>query len=189
MHQRRAILACLVAALATACSQIPTTPAPVVSVEGRERSGVPEIYRPIYEGGIGLDEIGPVRASLPYDSISLERTRCLGTCPIYTFTVHRSGAAELNAVEFLPTVGKYVGEVDIFSYGRLCYLLDHSGFETFRDRYEAPWTDAPTSIVTAVRKSGVKRVADYGSVGPIELWAIQEALDSVRTRIKWRPAS
>lgn len=92
------------------------------------------------------------------------------------------------AVRDLPALGHFVGEVDIFTYGRLCYLIDHSQFKSFKDWYEAGWTDDSTCIVTAVSGATQKRVSEYGAVGPIELWGIQQTIDSLRLGIEWKAA-
>lgn len=61
------------------------------------------------------------------------------------------------------------------------------GFDQLPPRYVAGWTDSPTFMVTAVSGSIAKSVSDYAGVGPIELWAVQEAIDSVAQRISWKP--
>src|SRR5437867_4632113 len=93
-------------ALSTRCSRLPTAPSRVDAPQQRQVENVPRIYEPLYGGGIGLDEIEPFRASLPYDSISLERTGCYGTCPVYTMTLYRSGKAELNAEKYIPSTAQ-----------------------------------------------------------------------------------
>lgn len=151
--------------------------------------GVPSIYWALFHGGITEDEIADFRAKLPYESITLERTPCFGTCPVYTVTLHRSGKAELHAVRNLPKTGNFVGELDALSFGRLCYVLDHYRFKDFKDRYlpAMAWTDDTTCIVTARKGTkDVKKVSDYGTVGPIELWTIQQLIDGFRERIEWK---
>jgi hypothetical protein len=43
-------------------------------------------------------------------------------------------------------------------------------------------------VVTVAREGSSKRVLEYGNVGPIELWAIQQAIDGIRSKIRWREA-
>ncbi len=152
--------------------------------------GVPAIYWSLYRGGLTEDEKGDFRAKLPYESIVLERTPCYGSCPVFTVTLHRSGKAELHVVRNLPKTGDFVGEIDALSFGRLCYALDQFHFQDFKDRYqpELMWTDDTTCIVTAhLGGDKVKKVSEYGSVGPIELWTIQQLIDGLRERIQWKP--
>jgi len=76
--------------------------------------------------------------------------------------------------------------VSIFDYGKLCYLLKQLRFDSLAPRYVANWTDSPTFIVTAVAAGTSTRVSDYSGIGPIELWAIQQTIDSVAQGIRWK---
>jgi hypothetical protein len=57
----------------------------------------------------------------------------------------------------------------------------------FAKLYAAPWTDDETVTITiTTRRGGAKTVADYGLFGPPEIWALQETIDAVVSRIAWR---
>ena len=159
----------------------------LLSSESARMAAVPDRYKPLFEPGLGDDEGAALRANLPYSSISLTRSPCFGTCPVYAVTFHRSGKAELDAVEFLPRKGKFTGEVDLTTYGRLCYVIEQSRFKELRSHYSSSWTDQSTCVVTVAEGDRRIEVSDYGAVGPIELWAIQELIDSVRSGIDWKP--
>jgi hypothetical protein len=151
-------------------------------------SNVPTTYKPLYSGGLTEEDAKTLRGSLPYDSINIRRTPCFGTCPVYELVLHRDGSAELNAQAHLPRLGKFIGEVRIHTYGRLCYLIESSRFHEMSSSYRANWTDSSTCIVTVTSGTTVKAVSDYGGVGPIQLWAIQELLDAVKAEIEWKAA-
>ncbi len=151
-------------------------------------SNVPAIYKPFFSGGFSQDDAKTIRSRLPFESISIRRTGCFGTCPVYEMVLHRDGRAELSAQDHLPKLGRFVGEVRLGTYGRLCYLIENSRFNEMNSNYRANWTDASTCIVTVTAGGTTKAVSDYGKVGPIELWAIQELLDATKTEIEWKPA-
>ena len=92
-----------------------------------------------------------------------------------------------NYTRLFPESGDFTGRVDIWSYGRLCYLLSKSQFSGLSDRYAAAWTDDRTFTVTATASGNTKTVSEYGGVGPIELWGIQEAIDSIAQGVNWTP--
>ena len=171
---------------------------------------VPAEFRFLYEGSIRSGQLLATWAALPYDRIILERSRCMVPCPAYKVTLHRGapsgqgetyedrfGLAELSAivpvannryVEFFPErSGEFVGKVDIWTYARLSYLLRKMDFERMSGRYAANRTDQRTITVTAASNANTKTAAEYGAVGPIELWSIQEAIDSVAKGIVWTP--
>lgn len=150
-------------------------------------SNVPPSYKPFYTGRVTEEEVKSVRDRLPFDSISISRTGCLGSCPAYEMVLYRDGSAKLNAQAYLPKIGKFVGEVRLNTYGRLCYLIESSHFSKMNSNYNAEWTCDSTCIVTVKSGKTVKTVSDYGQVGPIQLWAIQELLDSVKDNIEWTP--
>ena len=105
-------------------------------------------------------------------------------------SLFRNGRAELHAEEWRGNTwhgkkGDYSGEVDIFDYGKLCYLLQQNRFDAMPGLYGGNWTDAPTTIVTATKKGATKTVSDYSHIGPIELWSIQQAIDAIAEDIRW----
>jgi hypothetical protein len=154
-----------------------------------ETSNIPAIYKPLYQGGLTDENVKALQDSLPYDSITIFRTGCFGSCPVYQMILHRDGRAELNAKAYLPRLGKFTGEVDIHTYGKLCYLLESSHFSKMSSEYRANWTDDSTCFVTTTNKTEVKTISDYGEVGPIQLWAIQEILDHAKDQIEWKFAN
>jgi hypothetical protein len=149
---------------------------------------VPENYKPFYNHSIRTDEdIEAFRARLPFDSISLTRTECYGTCPVYDVVLHRDGTAEFNAKEHLPKLGKFTGQIGLGIYARLCYLIESSRFDDLKPAYRGGWSDDTTCFVTVTKGNTKKAVSDYGTVGPIELWAIQEIIDRIKDRADWKP--
>lgn len=158
-------------------------------------SEVPEIYQPLFNGGRrpngshfeSREEMEEWFSHLPYESITLERSPCYGTCPVYRVSLHRDGRAEFEAIKYMPTSGKFTSKVEVYEYGRLCYLLDQLHFMSLDPAYEADWTDDATYTITTTGKDRKKVVKEYGSVGPIELWAMQQAIDSIRQKLEWKP--
>jgi hypothetical protein len=144
----------------------------------------PELYAPVFDRLAVVD-----RSTFPYSTISLERTFCLGHCPTYKVVYQRDGTARLSVVadcELEP--GEYVGVIHARDYGRICCALDDIPFDAFESRYAGLWSDDATCIISATRNGSDSSVSDYGAVGPIELWMLQEAIDAVTRRLKWQKA-
>lgn len=146
---------------------------------------VPEEFKPLYDMGTPSGGEAVVWAGFPYDSISLERTPCFGGCPVYRLTLSRGGQAELHSSNWRQWQGDYAGKVSVFAYGRLCYVMKEFQFERLAPRYIASWTDASTTIVTAVAGNVTTRVSEYSAIGPIRLWAVQQAIDAVAQDVNW----
>lgn len=157
-----------------------------------ESGGSP--YDFLRQGGVSTDDLPATWGALPYASFSLSRGGCYGTCPIDTVTFTRgsgvgNGSAEYEGQAYVEREGSFVGEIDLFDYGRLCELFDALGFERLEPNYAANWTDDETVVVSATVDSETYRVEDYGHQGPPELVALQLALEAITERIDWEPAS
>lgn len=146
---------------------------------------------------------------LPYDSISLERGStggCVGACPITTVTLYRAtfsgvhtaggelrGRAERRIVEgvadALQTRATRIseGSFRIYDFANLSYLLHELGFVDLPNEYACRSCPADRAFATLTVVAGgtAKAVTDFNLERPVELWAIQQALDSVSTRIQW----
>jgi hypothetical protein len=191
---KRFVLLVFLAFLLTGCAQkeekqeIKLTAFTVATATNKpEFSDVPERYRPFYYGMPDIKDFEKAKADLPFDSITLERTGCLGRCPVYKVTFFRSGTARLEANGFMPLEGNFEGRVSIYTFARLCFAIEKLGFASFKTNYPAQWTDGPTCIVTVFTKTGSKSVSDDSGIVPIELWTIQNVLDHVREEVEWKP--
>jgi len=150
-------------------------------------SNVPAVYKPLYLGNLPADRVEAFRASLPYETISLERTTNAATGPIYRVTFHRSGQAEF--VVFQPKPSQATGQIDLPTFARLCYALDTGDFKDFRDKYRAdPLENRACTVIVSKGKSG-KIVVDYGTIGPIQLWTIEQLIDGTRAQTAWKLVS
>ena len=126
---------------------------------------------------------------LPYRTIELERTPCLGRCPVYHLTLHRHGHAHFVGQANVERLGTFAGEFMVNDFGKLCYLIEVLKVEELRARHRARGTDRASTIVRLIGADGTDKVIeDYGNAGPIELWALQLAVDGVGSRVRWRPA-
>ena len=157
---------------------------------GNAPPGVPSEYSFLYNGGIGSSDVAATWAGLPYDSIELERTGCLGTCPAYKVTLRKGGSSTYEGVAFAERQGAWLGDIDIWAYGRLCYLIDELRFRELSPSYEASWTDAETVRLTVVPSGRATplTVSEYGGIGPARLWALQLAVEATAEGVKWTKA-
>lgn len=216
---RAGMPACIAASLVLALS-IAAVPAaqeivvvrPDVPLPPMPWEGVPQEFQFLFRGGVVSGGLKAAWAGLPFDSISLERTSCYGTCPAYTVTFFRGssegngetyqdrfGRAELRATRvggaddqygrrFPDAVGEFTGWIDLWTFGRLSYLIQRSDFALLRDRYPIPpymVTDAPGSILSVVGRETAKTVVVVADLGPIEVWSIQQAIDSAAKSVNW----
>jgi hypothetical protein len=154
-----------------------------------ENSAWSEPYTFIHESaGVSIGQYEQALQALPFERIELERTGCFGFCPIYTVTLFRDGKAGYHGEAFVKNTGDFTGSIHISAFGRLCYLLERLGFWELEPEYNAPWTCSPTAYLRVWRAGEADPIVvkDYGEYGPIDLWALQQAVDAVADRIEWK---
>jgi len=72
-----------------------------------------------------------------------------------------------------------------YGFPALAELIYRSGFFNLKDKYEAPYTDLDTSIVSVVRNGERKTVINYGREAPIEVWGIEKTIEALVEDIQW----
>lgn len=120
--------------------------------------------------------------------VSLERGACYGTCPVYKVTLKRDGTAIYEGKRFVERQGTYTG--NIYSFDRLAQFIEAEGYFKLKDDYSINVTDLSTTTTSVVRAGGQRKtISDYAGAGPIELWAIETAIDGVVAHTKWQKVS
>jgi len=99
----------------------------------------------------------------------------------------RTVAADMTLQPPAARISELEGSVRIYEFANLSYLLHRAGFLQLPDRYDCSScpADRPYVILSVADSGKTKTVTDYGEGRPVELWAIQQALDSVSKSIQW----
>jgi uncharacterized protein DUF6438 len=124
--------------------------------------------------------------------IVLERTRCFGTCPVYTLTLNSSGVVEFVGTDHVKAKGPQTGKISAQSFARLVKKIEEIDFFNLRDRYDgknpdgtgSTVTDLPTRKTTVVRGDQTKTVEDYFR-GPPGLLELELLIDELAKSEKW----
>src|SRR5436305_10435231 len=91
------------------------------------------------------------------DSITLERTWCNGTCPIYTVTVRRDGTVTYDGEEYVKVRGHRSRRISSEQFQQLVREIQRIGFFKLKDEYTSKEhpdgsfetvTDLPSAITT-----------------------------------------
>jgi hypothetical protein len=126
--------------------------------------------------------------------VTLERTACFGSCPVYRISVFPSGAVLYEGRAHVGHLGKATGQVPAETVNALLSELDRAGFFSFADRYAAAEprcgryaTDLPTAITTVRLGGRMKRIEhDYGcGAAPGALRVLERRIDEVLNSGKW----
>ena len=144
-------------------------------------------YPYLLEPGIPVEDYRQIVSSLPYSAILMERTECYGACPAYKLWLSRAGQARYEGGSHVKLIGVYTGAVHFTYFAHLCNAMERLNFKGMDDEYMADWTDVASTTITLFGDGTnvVKKVHEYGGVGPIELWTLQQSIDAVGTKIEW----
>ena len=93
--------------------------------------------------------------------ISLERTPCYGTCPIYKMKIFSDGSAFYHGERFVEKIGNYEFSVRKETVNYILKKADEIGFFELEDKYTANITDLPKTITFIKDGENKKRVVNY----------------------------
>lgn len=126
--------------------------------------------------------------------ITLERTPCFGTCPVFRLSIWKDGRVEFDGERFVTQVGKATASLAPAAVDSLLAELDAGGYFGFAERYEHGEpacglyaTDSP-SVLTSVSMRGRTRSVrhDYGcSAAPPELGRLERRIEEVAGVKRW----
>ncbi|MGZ8842046.1 MAG: DUF6438 domain-containing protein [Pyrinomonadaceae bacterium] len=130
------------------------------------------------------------------DAITLERTACFGTCPMYKVTIASDGTVTFNGERFTKTTGIAKGKISTSDFRQLVAEFEKINYFSLPDAY-APGTpvcpqritDMPSANTSIKLKGKMKSVAHYygcGDKGALaQLTALEKRIDEVAGTAKW----
>ncbi|OUV72856.1 MAG: hypothetical protein CBC83_06680 [Flavobacteriales bacterium TMED123] len=93
--------------------------------------------------------------------ITLERTACYGTCPIYKIEIYSDGSAFYHGERFVDYLGDYEFSVSKKTTNYILKRAVEIGFFEMEDKYTANITDLPKTIVFIQKDKQKKKIIDY----------------------------
>jgi len=130
------------------------------------------------------------------DSITLERTACFGSCPIYKLTIASDGTVTFDGERFTKVQGIATGRISPSDFRRLVAEFEKINYFSLPDSFSPGTpvcprmvTDMP-SAVTSIRLNGkAKSVSHYHGCGDSgvlpKLSALENKIDEVAGTQKW----
>lgn len=126
--------------------------------------------------------------------ISLERTPCFGSCPVYTISVSPSGIVTYTGKAHVRQLGTASGQIPKQRVDALLVELERAGYFDFAGRYTVSEpvcgryvTDLPSAISSATLGGRTKRIEhDHGCGGaPAALAVLEKRIDQVLGSDRW----
>ena len=149
--------------------------------------------RPPATGGTPTPYGEPSAAAEP-PVVTLERTPCFGTCPVYQVAISRSGTVRFVGQHHVTQQGGATAEIPVARVDSLLRELEAGGYFGFADAYvmNSPAcgqyaTDSPTVITSASAGGRRKTIRhDYGcNAAPQELGRLERLIDEVAGTSRW----
>lgn len=125
--------------------------------------------------------------------ITVERTACYGTCPVYKVTLRSDGTVSYEGKEFVKAKGRRSGRISPVDFQQLARQVQHIGFFDMKDEYVSKQnpngsrsrvTDLPTTLTTVQQGKNRKTVKDYYG-GPEALRELEDLIDRVSRSETW----
>lgn len=130
------------------------------------------------------------------DQITLERTACFGSCPMYNLTITSDGKVTFEGHRFTKVTGEARGKISKRAFRGLVTEFKRIGYFSLPDNYspgtpQCPhlMTDMPSANTSLRLKGKTKAVAHYygcGTSGKLpQLTALETKIDKVAGTQKW----
>src|SRR5262249_27782579 len=104
---------------------------------------------------------GPSQVEVGFIVITLERTRCYGSCPAYSVTLRGDGSVEYAGEIGVDIPGRQAGRIDPSRVIELTKSAESIGFFTMKSSYFEDCTDLPTTTISIRTRTRNKRVSNY----------------------------
>jgi acetamidase/formamidase len=130
------------------------------------------------------------------DEITLTRSPCFGTCPVYQVTIASDGTVTFEGRRFTKTTGTASGKISPNDFRKLVSEFEKINYFSLPDSFRPGTPECPRRVTdmpsadTSIRVKGrTKRVAHYygcGDTGVLpKLTALESKIDEVAGTQKW----
>lgn len=125
----------------------------------------------------------PQKERLPV--ITMKKTECHGTCPVYTLIVYNNREAKLVGERFLDLIGTYEADVPRAVYDKLIAAFQEANFFSFKSKYSANIADFPTTYLSFSQPEKGKMVIDHYR-SPPALKDLEKQVAALLKNLDWQ---
>ena len=120
--------------------------------------------------------------------ITLERTACFGTCPVYSLTINGDGTVVYEGKDFVVVKGKVETTITQEQIDELISEFEKADYFSLSDNYtERTITDAPT-VITSISISGKSKAIEHyhgDFSAPEKLREMEDRIDGIVDSNQW----
>jgi hypothetical protein len=120
-------------------------------------------------------------------AITMERTACHGTCPIYKLTIEGNGDVIYEGQDFVQVKGKQTASLGPAQIQDLVSAFEQAKFVTLTDYTHEDATDSPSVITSITRNGKTKTINHYygDSSAPQALFDLESKIDEITNSKQW----
>jgi (2Fe-2S) ferredoxin len=130
----------------------------------------------------------PTPSDLKEVVITLERTECFGTCPVYSLTVYGYGAVIYEGIRFAQVQGTIQTTISEDKIIQLVSEFQKIDYFSLRDSYEERnATDMPSALTSLTIDGRKKTIRHYHGdfSAPKELTELEDKIDEIIDTDQW----
>jgi hypothetical protein len=122
--------------------------------------------------------------------ITMERTPCHGTCPVYKLTIEGNGDVTYEGQDFVQVKGKQTASLSPAQIQDLVSAFEQAKFSTLTDYTHENTTDSQSVITSITRNGKTKTVNHYygDNSAPQELFDLESKIDEITNSKQWTGA-
>src|SRR5215216_294149 len=117
-------------------------------------------------------------------AITLERTACFGTCPVYTITILEDGTVQYNGGDFVQVAGEQTSQIDPALVAQMVEAFADAGYFEWDEAYDTQDVSDLSTVITSVTRDGeTHRISRYlgDSSAPLALAFLERWIDLTTT--------
>jgi hypothetical protein len=127
-------------------------------------------------------------------AVTLERTPCFGSCPVYALSISRSGVVRFDGKKFVEHTGPDSAKISPATVDSLLAEMDEAGFYDLDERYTSGTpacgryvTDLPSATISATDGKRIRRIRhDHGCTdAPAVLSRLETRIDELAGTARW----
>lgn len=120
--------------------------------------------------------------------ITLERTACFGTCPVYTVSIFEDGTVTYEGENFVTVTGTETSEIAPETVALMVEAFAEAGYFDWEEAYDQQSVSDLPTIITSVTRDGVThRITRYtgDNTAPLALAFLEQWIDDMTNTSLW----
>lgn len=123
--------------------------------------------------------------------ITLERTACFGSCPVYTVSIFADGTVKYNGQDFVQVTGEQTSEIPAETVTQMVQAFEDAGYFDWNAEYKDMRVSDLSYITTSVTRDGeTHKIEHYlgDDKAPLALSFLENWIDDVAGTGMWTGA-